>query len=271
MANEEVIQNARNLGTTEFLSKPFSVNTLSSRIVSIIENPRDFIYTPDYFGPCRRRRGDDIDFSDRRVGAHEVEYIDRTRGPDDVNPNAKVWVFKLPNKLKQSTLNDKDLLKIEEDFSDISPDVLSKATKKLEEMEDDYTDNFAISLREIKRQWKGLNQNRNAHWPYFRRIHKLSSEFRQQGDVFEYDLITVFANSLCHYTRNDMVTVDDKFMDLLKAHIDGMQTVINENIRGHGGQQGAMLRELLDKARDKYDRDSQTSSSDEDYPPYSSL
>jgi CheY-like chemotaxis protein len=47
---------ARDVGVTEFLVKPFSANDLAKRIAYVINKPRDFIDTSDYFGPDRRRR-----------------------------------------------------------------------------------------------------------------------------------------------------------------------------------------------------------------------
>ena len=50
------IEEARDTGSTEFLVKPFSANDLARRIAYVINKPRDFIETTDYFGPDRRRR-----------------------------------------------------------------------------------------------------------------------------------------------------------------------------------------------------------------------
>lgn len=50
------VAEARDSGVTEFLVKPFSANDLARRIAYVINKPRDFIETPDYFGPDRRRR-----------------------------------------------------------------------------------------------------------------------------------------------------------------------------------------------------------------------
>ncbi|MCC6598331.1 MAG: response regulator [Alphaproteobacteria bacterium] len=49
------ITRARDLGVTEFLIKPFSAGDLIRRIAHVISHPRDFIETPDFFGPDRRR------------------------------------------------------------------------------------------------------------------------------------------------------------------------------------------------------------------------
>jgi two-component system, chemotaxis family, chemotaxis protein CheY len=53
-----MITSARDAGTTEFLAKPVSAKALYRRISTIIETPRNFIRTDDYFGPDRRRRQD---------------------------------------------------------------------------------------------------------------------------------------------------------------------------------------------------------------------
>ena len=50
------VAEARDTGATEFLVKPFSANDLARRIAYVINKPRDFIETVDYFGPDRRRR-----------------------------------------------------------------------------------------------------------------------------------------------------------------------------------------------------------------------
>lgn len=50
------VAEARDMGATEFLVKPFSANDLAKRIAHVINKPRDFIDAPEYFGPDRRRK-----------------------------------------------------------------------------------------------------------------------------------------------------------------------------------------------------------------------
>ena len=52
------IGEARDAGVNEVLAKPITARGVLSRINEVIENPRPFIRTPDYFGPERRRRAD---------------------------------------------------------------------------------------------------------------------------------------------------------------------------------------------------------------------
>jgi CheY-like chemotaxis protein len=50
------VTEARDAGVNEFLAKPISAKALYQRFASIIDNPRPFIRTKNYFGPDRRRQ-----------------------------------------------------------------------------------------------------------------------------------------------------------------------------------------------------------------------
>ncbi|MCB1538686.1 MAG: response regulator [Rhodospirillales bacterium] len=57
---------ARDKGITEFLVKPFTANELARRIAYVIDHPRDFVETQEFFGPDRRRRRSEYNGPDRR-------------------------------------------------------------------------------------------------------------------------------------------------------------------------------------------------------------
>jgi len=52
------VAEARDVGVTEFLSKPITARGVLQRIGLVVNQPRAFIRTEDYFGPDRRRRRD---------------------------------------------------------------------------------------------------------------------------------------------------------------------------------------------------------------------
>ncbi|WP_341705121.1 response regulator [Ferrovibrio sp.] len=54
-SEEWKVMKARDCGITEFLVKPFSAKTMARRITMVIENPRQFVRSDDFFGPDRRR------------------------------------------------------------------------------------------------------------------------------------------------------------------------------------------------------------------------
>lgn len=55
-SESEYVTEARDKGVTEFLAKPFTVDSLYRRIAAVIARPRPFVNAPEYFGPDRRRR-----------------------------------------------------------------------------------------------------------------------------------------------------------------------------------------------------------------------
>lgn len=52
------VAEARDAGVNEFLAKPLTAKGVLDRIGTIIDHPRPFVRTADYFGPERRRRSD---------------------------------------------------------------------------------------------------------------------------------------------------------------------------------------------------------------------
>jgi CheY-like chemotaxis protein len=63
------VAEARDVGVTEFLSKPVTARGVIERITRVVERARPFVRSREYFGPDRRRR-DDPDYQGpyRRTG-----------------------------------------------------------------------------------------------------------------------------------------------------------------------------------------------------------
>ena len=52
------IGEARDAGVNEFVAKPITARNVLDRLQLIIDHPRPFVRTDDFFGPDRRRRND---------------------------------------------------------------------------------------------------------------------------------------------------------------------------------------------------------------------
>ncbi len=65
----------RDLGVTEFLAKPYSVDSLLGRLTGLVERPRQFVLTENYFGPDRRRRPSPQALERRVMKESEMEII----------------------------------------------------------------------------------------------------------------------------------------------------------------------------------------------------
>lgn len=64
--SQKVLAQARDNGANEALVKPVSSRSLAQRICNVVDYPRAFIETPDYFGPDRRRQDVSYKGTDRR-------------------------------------------------------------------------------------------------------------------------------------------------------------------------------------------------------------
>ncbi len=67
-ATRASLDEARMAGVTEFLAKPLTAKGVLHRLNEVINNPRDFVRTAAYFGPCRRRRIDHEYVGEERRG-----------------------------------------------------------------------------------------------------------------------------------------------------------------------------------------------------------
>lgn len=84
---------ARDAGISEFVVKPLSAQSLIDHILEVIERPREFVRTGNYFGPDRRRRrrgtfaGEDRRNALRRQGEPDARPADRqaTLSQDEID------------------------------------------------------------------------------------------------------------------------------------------------------------------------------------------
>jgi len=65
------VNEARDAGVSEFLTKPLTARGVIERMHEAIEHPRGFVQTGDYFGPDRRRRVDPTYRGPRRRASDE--------------------------------------------------------------------------------------------------------------------------------------------------------------------------------------------------------
>ena len=73
----KTILQARDAGVNEFLVKPISAKLVYYRIRSMIENPRPYVRTEEFFGPDRRRRSLPIAGEERREEKHDATGVER--------------------------------------------------------------------------------------------------------------------------------------------------------------------------------------------------
>lgn len=92
------VETARDIGVTEFLMKPYSARDMYARIVQIIEKPRQFVDTGEFFGPDRRRRKNFSFYGADRRGNSDKNATD---WPGDDDPEINLILRDLQDDMKK--------------------------------------------------------------------------------------------------------------------------------------------------------------------------
>ena len=246
-ADLHVVNAARDMGATEFLAKPFSIQSISEHLLNAIAIPRQFIATRDYFGPDRRRQiAPTAPTKERRKTREEditivysAKQVYRPVAPADV------WHFQLANALKDKIggLSGQGLAMI-------PLELLIEAEEHLQREALDFTDWAQDYLAELAALCDKALDGIGMRAPIFREINLLAHELRGQGGTFGYPLITEFAKMLYECTGQACPQADED-VEIVKAHIDAMRAVLRDKVAGTGGQIGLELLASLKLAIEK--------------------
>ncbi len=249
MTDRESLEAARDAGVTEFVSKPFSVDGLAKRILQVIDHPRQFVYTPTYFGPDRRRRKvAGIKEERRKLREEDCEIVYSGKDPGSFREDRpKVWLFRLKNRLKEKLTG--GVVSTEE--GEIDAKLLELAREQIANMEEDYADWVEESIVALIKAHRRASADPEGAAEDMRRINEIAHELRGQGGLFGYPLMTEFGRSLYEVTRSD-TPPSPQLLEIIKAHIDGIRAVMGQRIKGDGGALGKELMKSLEAAKRKY-------------------
>lgn len=248
-ADRDYVTASRDLGTTEFLAKPFSVNSVFMHLVKVIEQPRSFIATQKYFGPDRRRSqrgGAPGDKERRREGTDHVTMVYSAEKTVKAKNVSDVWNFLLPNTLKERAGND-----IGTGPPTLPDSILAEAEESLERAVLDFAEWAQKYLTNLASLCDRAMENPDKRTLQFAEINELAHELRGQGGTFGYPLISV-AGKMLYESTLEGCPVTDNQVDVVRAHIDMMRAVIREKISGSGGKVGKELVQSLHAAVQRY-------------------
>ncbi|HUT47990.1 MAG TPA: response regulator [Alphaproteobacteria bacterium] len=229
------INEARDAGATDFLVKPVSAKRVVARITGLIENPRPFIQTPDFFGPDRRQRADpDYDGPNNRTTAPVDAALDELEfeapGADDElafeDQPSTPKLFRPPNKLVD-TLGPLD-----------GPDpemLLARIEAGIAGLKKKYMSWAEADLKALYRALDAARLHLGDAESHVRSIGETAHAMRGQAGTFGYPLITEIGNSLCGLTERAR-NFGAAEIEALELHVRAIHTVIEGGIEGDGGE-----------------------------------
>lgn len=242
----ERVQLARDLGVHEVLGKPFTAEALGSKIVNIINHPRQFVLAPDYFGPDRRRSQASVK-KDRRDPERKIPTIwaDNNKA---MPQSSGVLFIRQRNRLQ-------DKLGGGAAIPPFDPLRLMQAEQSIRGIAEEHGDWLGEAIGRLRKMVAALSLTSAGAREQLARVHSLALELGSQGGMFDYPLVTTFGYSLYAATYDpDFEMIDDSYVALLEAHIRGLEAVVRSGIKGDGGAIGREILEALEKARMKYRR-----------------
>lgn len=220
------ISAARDFGVTEFLVKPFSAIDISKRLQNIIRSPRDFIITPNYAGPDRRRKID--------TGASPTGNNHRTN-PDGYQQKIK------SNHLLQSKVG---LGIIPEDKIIKSQSIIEKNEINFVPIATGFLNQLRLGLDDA---YKDLNPTR-------RTIEKLIDpvmQIKANARIFKYARLGDLASIMLNFLEG-MNELDTEMLEIVEAHHKTLNHIIQEQLQGDGGQTGLAFENELDAVCRRY-------------------
>lgn len=247
-ADGEYVDAARRLGVTEFLAKPYSIGTVTARILAVIDQPRQFVRCQSFFGPDRRRAAAGWRGPERRVLTDDdvnIVYSAATSSGKS-KKKADVWYFRLPNLLK-----DKAGGRGVSGRGELAAHMLDQAEAELRDAEVQYDTVARQYLDSLDAKCRAAVENADQRETLYRQIHALAHELRGQGSTFGFPLLTTLAKSLYHYTGPGC-RMDHNAATIIKHHADAMRAVVVHNITGDGGEVGNALVRTLEESIEKF-------------------
>lgn len=246
-ADRTYVEQARDLGITEFLAKPFTAQTIGNRLLHALARPRRFVLCNGYFGPDRRRAGKPVQIECRTTRNEDILVVHSQTRMTAMDRHPVVY-FELPNRLgmKVGIMPGRGPVPV------FSEDVMAAAEAAIENRTGDYATWIGGAVDGMIRNIERLSGDPATVLPLLGDIHHEAHEMRGQGGIFGYPLVTMIAKSLYEATTRPAAEISRQEQELFRAHADAIKAVMAGRIKGDGGAVGRQLLAGLDAAKRKY-------------------
>ena len=119
-----------------------------------------------------------------------------------------------------------------------------------DELRDLYFENALKDVADLRAHVDQVKADLGAWDDAAQGMREIAHNVKGQGSSFGYPLMTRVGDSF-HRLVKTLETVDEGKLKLIEAHVTTMQTVLDKDIRGSGGDVGTALSERLEGLVDK--------------------
>jgi CheY-like chemotaxis protein len=228
--SEDQVRAARDLGASQFIARPFSIEILREHLDSLIRDTRNYVQIHDYFGPDRRNRDVPVAVNQRS---------------DDVADRPGVRHLVARNRLAA---------KLGGCFEP-DPEHLTEARKKLDVWQDEFVATVEKYLARAELRFAEIESSHDAAARHkgLADLNSISHHLYGHGGSFGFPLVITVSRSLHQLTgRNHEIDTD--YLELVHAHLDTLQAVLKVGLHSNGGEVGRKLVHELHRANRKFVR-----------------
>jgi len=216
-ADLESVREARDAGFTEFVAKPFSARSLSTRLLQMIDNPRAFVISEGFIGPCRRRRSMPPPGEIERRGQHDPKSKQAVTMSEILPPNKRLKT------LIGDDLDGKDIF-TDNLINNVQRDIMRHESQFIEWARDD--------IRILEVTYKAMTEDHNDHEARHK-FYEAAYTIKSQAGMFGYDMGTEVTRMLLDYFH-DARPVDSNTLIVLRMHVDTIRVVFQHKIKDSG-------------------------------------
>lgn len=157
----------------------------------------------------------------------------------------KVEIIQRPNKLRAKVGGSADGKP-----GRIDPAALERAATHVGRMAEAHQVQTRIDLTDLQEAFKQAVADPANRGIHIKRVFKISDGIMNLGKMFGYDLLSEFAHHLNSFIIN-LDVPNPAQMQVVALHIEAMNALVREEMKGDGGALGKALSESLAKARAK--------------------
>lgn len=157
-----------------------------------------------------------------------------------MNEASKAQIITPPNLLQQKVSGS----------GPISQEMLDRADHALEGLSEQFDNLMAEAVGRLTDLYRRGVDDPAQRSALVREMFAVAHDLRGQAGTFDYALISRVGTSLCHFT-DGAETFDNRTYEVIRVHIDAMQVVLSNSLRGDGGAMGQEIASGLEKAVQK--------------------
>lgn len=221
------VEKARDAGFNEYLIKPFTAKSLCQRITWVVDKPREFVMSPNYKGPCRRRRG-----------VHLPEGVESDRRVRDLTTIT-------PGKALKGKIGfDITMQQV------LTPKVMEVAQKNIDIQAPQYRDLARKETIALMKMYREASLGNDVA-KYLSQIKSRAFNLKSKSGIFGYSLASKVAHSLYMSCEHPLANEEHHLL-VIQKHVETLYIIFEQDIKGEGDQLATDLLHSLETLINKY-------------------